>query len=341
MTVSSRAPRSWAFGVIGCLFCLQPAASEGQELADFLGGLALERVGTTEGLVAFGVPVDATIAPGGALLIVDMAEHRTVRLNSDGRVEWESGGPGDGPGEYRLPYRVVVLEGGEVVVYDLSRQDFSILAPDGTFLRRERLPFPMQPLSDMLPLPGGNLAIAGRTRWGGNAADHGIHVFSPAFEHLRSFGPRPEIEDPRKATIWGIGSLGSASGGGLWLSLWGPFELLEYSPEGTLRRRVPTLAAERSVEDMIVIDQSGMRIEDSIATRLGHVRELNGRIHVTRSHPGGRSWDAYDGNWSEAEMPPDWMGLIADFGGEFIWLWRTTIQGESVFEAYRQIKEHP
>jgi hypothetical protein len=83
------------------------------------------------------VAFDAT----GNLYILDGDNHRVVVTDRGGRLLRQFGKEGDGPGELRMPFGMVVSPEGVVAVLDLGHQAFVIYDVDGRFVRNARNDF--------------------------------------------------------------------------------------------------------------------------------------------------------------------------------------------------------
>ncbi|WP_423927897.1 hypothetical protein [Candidatus Palauibacter sp.] len=70
---------------------------------------------------------DATGGPGGPA--------RIVVVDAAGRYAGEFGGPGDGPGEFRMPRQMVVWADGRALVEDIMHMGYHVFGPGGDFER--------------------------------------------------------------------------------------------------------------------------------------------------------------------------------------------------------------
>ncbi len=84
-----------------------------------------------------------TVAFDGAgnLYILDGGNHRVVVVDPSGALVREFGKEGDGPGELRLPFGMVVAPDGTTAVQDMGHQAFVVFGPDGSFIRTARNEF--------------------------------------------------------------------------------------------------------------------------------------------------------------------------------------------------------
>ncbi len=77
----------------------------------------------------------------GNLYILDGDNHRVVVVDGDGNFLREIGTEGDGPGELRMPFSMVVLPDGQVAVQDMGHSAFVLYDADGMFVRNVRNDF--------------------------------------------------------------------------------------------------------------------------------------------------------------------------------------------------------
>jgi hypothetical protein len=78
--------------------------------------------------------------PAGGFLVADGAEGQVRRYAPTGKLLWQVGRKGGGPGEYQQPVAVIRLNDGRYVVVD-NRGRFTILGDDGAYLRDFTVPF--------------------------------------------------------------------------------------------------------------------------------------------------------------------------------------------------------
>lgn len=82
---------------------------------------------------------DLVTAPDGRLYVLDGADPRLIAFAPEGRVASAFGRRGEGPGEFRTPDHVAVLEDGTVVVGERLPASLHRFSADGTFLGSIRL----------------------------------------------------------------------------------------------------------------------------------------------------------------------------------------------------------
>lgn len=107
-----------------------------------------------------GVAFDGT----GNLYILDADNYRVVKVDPRGGLLTEMGRGGEGPGEFGMPLAFSVTHQGEVRVFDLGKQGFTLFNPDGSF----KTTVPMGggggmfvPTGGLLPHPGGGMVSGG------------------------------------------------------------------------------------------------------------------------------------------------------------------------------------
>src|SRR5688572_15351064 len=69
--------------------------------------------------------------PDGRVLTVERCERLVKLLDLDTGVERQVGRTGAGPGEYRIPGRLLALPGDSTAVYDAGNRRFLVIHPDG------------------------------------------------------------------------------------------------------------------------------------------------------------------------------------------------------------------
>lgn len=79
---------------------------------------------------------DSHLRRDGSIAVLDRT--RTLRVfDASGPHLWSAGGEGDGPGEFRQPQRVLELEGGTLVVWDVGPGRFTTFVDPGRHLSVE------------------------------------------------------------------------------------------------------------------------------------------------------------------------------------------------------------
>lgn len=102
----------------------------------------------------------------GNLYILDRENFRVVKVGPQGQFLSEMGRAGGGPGEFGMPVSLAVTPGGEVRVFDMGRQGFTLFNPDGSF--KTILPLAggelFLPNGGLLNLPDGDMVDGGASR---------------------------------------------------------------------------------------------------------------------------------------------------------------------------------
>lgn len=69
--------------------------------------------------------------PDGGLAILDAGSSELRFFDADGRFVNAAGGPGEGPGEFLIPYALLPYRGDSLLVWDGRRERFSVFDPAG------------------------------------------------------------------------------------------------------------------------------------------------------------------------------------------------------------------
>lgn len=80
-------------------------------------------------------PTDAIRRDDGRIVVADEQGHRLTFFSPTGDLVRRVGRQGEGPGEFQSPSTVDRFRGDSLMVYDHTRRQVSILAPDGSFGR--------------------------------------------------------------------------------------------------------------------------------------------------------------------------------------------------------------
>jgi DNA-binding beta-propeller fold protein YncE len=79
---------------------------------------------------------DVAFAANGHIYVSDgYMNARVIQLDASGRFIREWGGPGRGPGEFRLPHGIAVAPDGNVYVADRENGRLQVFTPEGRFLK--------------------------------------------------------------------------------------------------------------------------------------------------------------------------------------------------------------
>ena len=189
--------------------------------------------------------IDLAIAPSGDLWVADLSLNEIIHFDTAGTEIGRIGRNGEGPGEFRMLYRLAVDPSGNLYAFDFASSDVSVFDAAGEYLDRWRLPVFFAQVDRFVVVPDGRVVVAGIAANDSAASGSSLHVFSAAGEHVTSFGPLPRASNRALLRFWGAGNLSLSSHGDLLLSLRLPYEIFSYSPDGRLRARIvaPTLMA--------------------------------------------------------------------------------------------------
>jgi len=305
-----------------------------------LAGARVTMVGRS---LALGLIVGSATTMDGSVLLVDKSVSRVFRITAQGDLAVTYGRAGDGPGEFRLPYRVTELSDGSVLVFDLANQRFSEFSRDGRFVKRWATSADIVSLTDIVSLGARSFAISGIVR-DPRAGAHAVHIFDSTFRLIRSFGDLPSARSAIALETIGSGGLRRTPSGELLYSRRFPYELHWYDETGTQRRKAtvnkPVLA---TADGMLAVTSSGMtvttRFRRDIAyagfgTPLPDRRIISGRQDGLVAY-----WDILDDTgrvlWS-GRRPSQVSGYIGpgSIGGDrtkqFLWFSGQTGSGEPV-----------
>jgi DNA-binding beta-propeller fold protein YncE len=80
-------------------------------------------------------PTNAALAPSGEVYVSDgYGNSRVHRFSADGELIGSWGEPGSGPGEFRTPHSVWVLDDGRVLVADRQNERIQVFDAEGDYL---------------------------------------------------------------------------------------------------------------------------------------------------------------------------------------------------------------
>lgn len=261
--------------------------------------------------LSFGLIVGTAITADGSLLLVDRGESRVLRVSPDGSLRAIFGRAGDGPGEFRFPYRVAERSDGSIVVYDLANRRFSEFDASGRFVRRWTTSAEIVTIDAIVPLSDGRIAVSGVVR-SARASGRAIHVFDSTFRHIASFGDLPPARSRELQEQWGAGYLCPVSGGALLFTRRIPYELHWYSAAGEHLRQVtiPKPVSEFADDAFLVRGEGSRRVTEinrDLSYPLSSAVLPGGRVLAGRFSHGKRYWDLIDAQgrlvWS-GDMPP-------------------------------------
>lgn len=178
----------------------------------------------------FNRPLSYGLYQDGSIAVVDFNSPQITRISREGRVVWQVGRAGSGPGEFRVPYRVVVLPDQSALIFDLGNARATRLDSTGKYVEDLYTDMVVD-MANIVSLPSGEIAISGITRdpRGSGAA---VHVFSARLRHLRSFGPLPDVSDPRLMKSVGAGGLTLGRDNAILHTRYYPFEIRRFNLMG-------------------------------------------------------------------------------------------------------------
>jgi hypothetical protein len=128
-------------GVVLLLAVFLPAcgsatdADDPDALPDTLAMEPVLRLGEETGDVLFGNPVDALFDGQGRLVVADWKLNTLLVFDDEGALVQRIGGPGEGPGEFRMMSGVVRGPGDSLYVMDMQLRRVSVFSPEGVFGR--------------------------------------------------------------------------------------------------------------------------------------------------------------------------------------------------------------
>ena len=156
----------------------------------------------------------------GNLYVVDGAAHHIVRIGPDGSLITTVGREGDGPGEFRLIFGVIVWPDGSFAVSELSRNGLQLFNADGRFERMLR----WRPQTGQLDLPSGmSRAIRAGPNPGilyAQGTDASLGRMLGALAEL--VGTEPEEEGADERMIEALDLTGEVMAGEVVLEAWRP-----------------------------------------------------------------------------------------------------------------------
>lgn len=223
--------------------------------------------------VTFGIPVridggaifarilTGGMAQDGRFCIGDDMETRISCFSPEGELLWAKGSAGEGPGEFRMLYRVAVTPTGGVLAFDAAKA--SVTRYDDLGNMREQLHLPMwfSQVSSLVAIDDSTFAVAGAPSSAGMASDSAIHMFviRDSILHRRSFGGLPVSNDQVKRSMFGAGLL-TSDGRHLYYSRRVPYEVTAYSLDGVAEQSAMfSTPAVTPVEELFVVQRSETR----------------------------------------------------------------------------------
>jgi hypothetical protein len=131
----------------------------------------------------------------GNLYLLDRQNFRVVKVGPEGDFLTEMGRAGGGPGEFGMPLGMAVTPGGEVRVYDMGHQGFTVFNPDGSFKSTARVTGTdmFLPNGGLMVLPGGEMVDGGAIGTRMLVMGGGGDPFAPRPVHRMTLGETAEV----------------------------------------------------------------------------------------------------------------------------------------------------
>lgn len=125
------------------------------------------RIGSLDGEAweTFGDIAGVAFDAAGNLHVLDRQTSVVTVVDPSGALLREVGGPGDGPGELRMPMAFTVMRDGRVVIADLGHRAYQIFGADGSFQHMVSMgDGSVIRIGDLAPYPDGASVISGGGR---------------------------------------------------------------------------------------------------------------------------------------------------------------------------------
>lgn len=293
-----------------------------------------------------GIMIDASLGPDGSVYVADMGTMEILAFSESGSLVWRSGGPGDGPGEFRTLYRIAAASDGTIYAFDPSANAVSQFSSTGAFLHRRQMSFGFSKMDDLVVGPDGRLAIVGIAPRG-PAPDSAIHVFDSELQYISSYAPAPVATNPMSLTYSGAGSIELTPEGRVLFVRRLPYQIYEYSLDGRHLHVIDgPLAYDLTPDDAVTITEQAGRIEISRPTR--EIPTFHSAISLTdstfvvgRREGTSRYWDLFARSGrhvASTAVPNDW-GVIVGYDSVRHVLW---VLGEHQMEpVLRRLRLDP
>ncbi len=124
----------------------------------------LHRVGSLSGedWEQFGSIRRVAFDGAGQLYVFDEQAQYIFVVGPGGELRRTLGGPGEGPGELRIPAGLAVMRDGRVVILDIGYPGYHLFKADGEYERRVGLPVSGRRMmqTDYFPYPGGDAVVS-------------------------------------------------------------------------------------------------------------------------------------------------------------------------------------
>lgn len=236
------------------------------------------RIGVVEGAPAYQWtrPVAAARLSDGGFAVLEQVPAEIRVFDSSGQFRHRIGREGDGPGEFRSPVELAVLEGDTILVWDRRAQRLSWFSADGTLERERTLREPggIRTIRRVALSPSGAALVLGATTTAEELGNQGrvretwqVVPVRAGGEVAQPVGAIPGTERAIQVQGSGTGEVVSISVQGRWW--WGEgfawastrgvwtadqlsFEARHFDPERGLDRIVRIMAEGRPFSDALI-----------------------------------------------------------------------------------------
>ena len=258
----------------------------------------LVEIGTTEGdpEYQFFRVMDGLRLDDGRIAVLNAGTQQLRTYDSEGRFLSAQGREGDGPGEYRFPYRVLQLPGDSLLVYDIGLARFTVIDPTGEAARTFTPSRSMLNEPQFAGLIGDSIAVTHETIY--DIPDVGFDTMYARVAFVRLDGSGTDslmLPDARMGRIGqaGRGFVGrpffepaislAADSRGLWAGSGRSPEISRYDAAGRLRRVVRWNA----VPIRVTAEDVDREIENRVAEsgRAGELRRWYSDTPAAESFP--------------------------------------------------------
>lgn len=260
--------------------------------------------------LALSRPISLDVAQDGSIAIADLDEPALHLIDSQGRLRWSQRKKGIGPGDVQRPYRVAFGE-NTVWLFDFAARDLSQFTRSGQFLRRVRPAVAISSVDGLVGIGDSLIALLGFTRQSGFDT-RAIHIFRFDGQHVRSFGELPFARDRSSLTMSGTGTIERTTRGNILYTRKGPWDIVEYTPDGKLVRTIRAPLQVGNVADSMLLIETGKDGRERVSSRdrtirfpLRTLEVANGRLLTGLSDRGRARWwiSTNSEAWVEIRMP--------------------------------------
>lgn len=141
----------------------------------------------------------------GGFLVADLKESQVRMYRRDGSLRAATGGPGDGPGEFRSPVMVHRLPDGRLVTGNFVNARLTLFSADADSVLDTQDP-PLFPLYNALPLSSERLLLAGRQP--GSERPPLLHIWNLISEEIEASFFSVPVAPELAATALSLGFVG-------------------------------------------------------------------------------------------------------------------------------------